>query len=350
MQGLILTGRVVSGKGEGATFTQLEWARHQFIRKLGIDPFPGTLNLTLESPADLHIWEILQNSPGIEVIPPTNNWCRARCYPVHVMNQILGAIVRPILPGYSKNQVEVIAALSIRDFLSLQDGDSLDFEIKRPLKVKAVIFDVDGTLVDSLEAYRVVAQQAAVELNALITDGMIRRALNTDQSFWEMILPEETPDRQNRIEKLRSKAIYLWPEVLREYGRTVPGLRTTLQTLRTRGVELGVFTGSRVGAFQPLEVEDLMEFFDVILTGKEVDNRKPNPEGLLKCAQLLDVPASQCVYVGDTPIDIQASKAAGMASIAVLSGAGDSALLSACGPDWIIYSISQLPSVLGLEP
>lgn len=346
----MLTGRVVRGKGDGANFTQLEWARHQFIRKLGIDPFPGTLNLILESPADLHHWEMLRDSPGVQIIPPTTNWCTARCYPVRVMNQIPGAIVRPILPGYSKNQVEVIAALSIRDSLSLQDGDSLDLEINHPLKVKAIIFDVDGTLVDSLDAYRVVAQQAARELNALITNRMIRRALNTDQSFWEIVLPEETSDRQYRIEKLRSRAISLWPEVLRKHGRTVPGLRGTLQTLRARGAKLGIFTGSQVGAFQPLEVEDLMDFFDVILTGKEVEKRKPNPEGLLKCAQMLDVSASQCVYVGDTPIDIQASKAAGMASVAVLSGAGDSALLSACGPDWIIYSISQLPSVLELEP
>jgi HAD superfamily hydrolase (TIGR01549 family) len=350
MQGLMLTGRLVSDKREGANFTQLEWARHQFIRKLGIDPFPGTLNLILESPAARQNWEKLRDSPGIQIIPPTNNWCMALCYPVRVMNQIPGAIVYPILPGYSRNQVEVIAALSIRDFFSLQDGDQLILGVTHALKVKAVIFNVDGTLVDSLEAYRVVAQQAARELDTLITDRTIRCALNTGQSFWEMILPEETPDRQYWIKRFKSKAISLWPEVLRQHGRIFPGVREILKTLRARGAKLGILSGSRVGAFQPLEVEGLMEFFDVILTGKEVDKRKPSPEGLLKCAQMLDAPASQCVYVGDAAIDIEASKAAGMASVAVLSGAGDSALLSACGPDWIIYAISQLPGVLEIGP
>ena len=51
-------------------------------------------------------------------------------------------------------------------------------------------------------------------------------------------------------------------------------------------------------------------------------------------------------YVGDTPIDIQASRAAGMASVAVLSGAGDSALLSAEGPDRIIHSHARLSEIL----
>ena len=49
----MIQGIIVSGRGEGAGFTQLDWVRRQFIEQLGIDPHPGTLNLILDAPADL---------------------------------------------------------------------------------------------------------------------------------------------------------------------------------------------------------------------------------------------------------------------------------------------------------
>jgi CTP-dependent riboflavin kinase len=60
MARLILAGQVVTGRGQGATFTQLDWAREQFITKLGIDPFPGTLNLHLNTAANLSVWADLK--------------------------------------------------------------------------------------------------------------------------------------------------------------------------------------------------------------------------------------------------------------------------------------------------
>jgi len=350
MRRLNLSGRVVTGQGDGANFTDLEWAQRQFIQKLGIHPFPGTLNLTIESPNDLRIWMELRNSSGVQVVPPDDRWCTARCYPVRVMNHAPGAIVYPEVAGYPEDQIEVIAALSLRQLFDLADGDLLALEVNRPLKVGAIIFDVDGTLVDSIDAYRVVAQKAAESLDILVTSEMIREALNTHQSFWEMVLPQERDSRGQMIEELKSRAADLWPQVLSVHGRVMPGLAETLAILRSRGAKLAIFTGSNIGTFQPLEDQDLLRFFDIIVTGRDVDKRKPDPEGLLKCARMLAMSPARCAYVGDTPIDIKASQAAGMASVAVLSGAGDSALLSAQGPDWIIHSIAQLPDVLEIEP
>ena len=60
----VIEGTVVTGRGEGAAFTQLEWARQQFVERLGIDPFPGTLNLILDSPVDLEGWGDLKAGAG----------------------------------------------------------------------------------------------------------------------------------------------------------------------------------------------------------------------------------------------------------------------------------------------
>jgi 2-phosphoglycolate phosphatase len=342
----MIAGHIAAGRGEGAGFTQLDWVREQFVEQLGIDPHPGTLNLILDALADLERWAELKATAGRAVIPPDSQWCNARCYPVRIGGRLPGAIVFPEVPNYPEAQVEVIAALPIREFLSLRDGDRLSLEVSRPLPVRAVIFDVDGTLVDSLDAYRVVAELAAAPLGLSITPEAVRHALNTGQNFWEMLLPADHPDRAEMIKRLREEAARRWPQVLRQHGRVFPGLRQTLETLQSRGLRLGIVTGSREGVFQPLREDGLLDFFAAVVTGKDVQRRKPDPEGLLKCVEALGVTPGDAVYVGDTPLDVRASRAAGLASVAVLSGAGDSAALSALGPDWIIPSHTHLPEIL----
>ena len=343
----MIQGSVTTGLGEGAAFTQLDWARRQFVEQLGIDPHPGTLNLKLESPDDLAQWAKLKATAGHAVIPPPDSpGCNARCYPARIGGRLPGAIVVPEVSGYPATQVEVIAAVRLREALSLRDGDSLSLAVNRPLSVRAAIFDVDGTLVDSLEAYRRVAEAAATPHGIVITSQIVRDALNTGQNFWDMLLPPDLPDRAGMSKRLRDEAARRWPQTLREHGRLLPGLRETLDALQARGLRLGIVTGSREGVFQPLREEGFLYFFSAVITGKDVQRRKPDPEGLFKCAAALGVEPGEAVYIGDTPLDIQASRAAGMASVAVLSGAGDSALLSAAGPDWIIHSLARLPDIL----
>jgi HAD superfamily hydrolase (TIGR01509 family) len=148
------------------------------------------------------------------------------------------------------------------------------------------------------------------------------------------------------MEAMKQEAMRRWPEVLRQHGRVMPGLRKTLETLRERGLRLGIVTGSQSGSFLPLREEGLLDFFEIVLTGADVTRPKPDPEGLLKCATALGVGPGQAVYVGDTPTDVRASRAAGMAVVSVLSGAGDSALLSAAGPDWLIHSHARLSDIV----
>lgn len=128
-------------------------------------------------------WDALKTEPGHSVVPPGPGSCRARCYPVRLNGRLPGAIILPEVPGYPQGQVEVIAALSARETLSLRDGDRVTLEVIEPLPVRAVIIDVDGTLVDSVEAYRVVADQAASPLGIAVTRDDVCRVLNTDQPF-----------------------------------------------------------------------------------------------------------------------------------------------------------------------
>ncbi len=346
---MVFAGRVVSGWGQGASFTQLDWARTQFVHRLGIDPYPGTLNLILDAAADLQVWNELRATPGIPITALEAGRCNARCYPVRVGNQVPGAIVLPEVRDYREDEVEVIAALPLRETLSLVDGDRLALRLNSPLRVRAVLFDVDGTLVDSIEAYHRVAELAATPYGISIPREAVRHALNTNQPFWELALPADLADRAVLMQRLKEDAARQWQGALRAYGRTFPRVRETLEALHRRGARLGIVTGARSSSLQPLDESGLSKLFDAIITGKDIQRRKPDPEGLHRCAEMLGIAPSEAVYVGDTPVDIQASRAAGMGSVAVLTGAGDSALLSAAGPDWIISSLGELSGILDLE-
>src|SRR6185503_4101153 len=76
-----LRGRVASGKGEGALFTRLDWARAAFVERLGIDPFPGTLNLVTE---DAAAWSAVRATSGIRIVAPDQAFCDARAWRVRI--------------------------------------------------------------------------------------------------------------------------------------------------------------------------------------------------------------------------------------------------------------------------
>lgn len=115
----------MTGRGEAVAFTQVDWARRQFIAKLGIDPFPGTVNLIIDDPGELAKWSEIKILPGIIIVSPQSDWCNGRCYRVNIAGEIAGAIVLPEVPDYPAAQVEVIAAIGVRDALGIGDGDSL---------------------------------------------------------------------------------------------------------------------------------------------------------------------------------------------------------------------------------
>lgn len=338
-----VTGRVTSGLGQGASFTSLDWVRAQLKEELGIDPFPGTLNLSL--PRDVQeAWRALKSDRGVVIRPPDPGFCDGRAYPVRIGGRVPGAIVVPEVPGYPEAQLELVAAVGLRELLGLNDGDSVAVAPARPLRVKAVLFDVDGTLVDSIPALLMVAQRAAPEF--LVSEELVRRTLNEQRFFWDSLLPPEAPGRMERIAAMMAEALRLWPEVLREHGRAFPGLAATLDALAAQGLRLGIVTGSREGSFEPLRRAGVFERFAAVITRADVARGKPHPDSLLAGAQALGVEPQQAVYVGDTPVDVEAARAAGMAAVAVLTGAGDSALLSAAEPDRIVSSHARLPEVL----
>ena len=341
-----LSGRVVTGTGQAAGFTELGHAKQQFLDKLGIDTWPGTLNLKLDDADSLAGWQSLRNGDGIGILAPDAGNCHARSYPVQVNNHVTGAIIFPEVDGYPDDQVEIIAPLSLRRHFSLNDGDRLTLNLIRPVRTSAVLFDLDGTLVDTVDAFYQLAKRTGAEFGLEVSRERMYETLNHGISYWDHVVPETAEDRPAMIKKLNNRAMELWPELIKDSAGAFTGVVETLSGLKTAGFALGIVTGSGEWSLDLLYGLGVAGMFDAVITGYDVKKRKPDPEGLNKCLERMDVAPGDAVYIGDSVIDMQASHAAGVLPIAVLTGAGTSANLCEAGAYRIVRSHEQVSDLL----
>ena len=122
---LNITGKIISGAGEGAYFTQIDWVQQQCHKKLGFKPHPGTLNLEIASD-ELSKIATLDQKKGIELISPDPKFCNAKAFPVR-LRKINGAIIMPEkkVRIHAENIIEIIAPVSIKASLNIKDDDSI---------------------------------------------------------------------------------------------------------------------------------------------------------------------------------------------------------------------------------
>ena len=344
--GTTIAGRLVRGLGRAAEFTRLDWVRRQFLALAGIDPYPGTVNLTLSGEAHLERWRNWRGMPAPLMEPADAAFCRARCYAVRIEGRVPAAIVLPEVPAYPDDKVELVAALPLRRHLSLDEGALLSVELCRPLAAKAVLFDIDGTLVDSVGAFLEVARIAARPHGLEVTERQVRDCLATGSNFWKRVVPDERADCEAVRKAMAAQAAREWPRVLREHGGVFEGVAQTLDAMKRLGIALGIVSGARPEVLELLREAGILDRFDSIVLAADVSRRKPDPEGIVKCLRQLRVSPERAVYIGDTPIDIQASRAAGVRAVGVLTGACDSAMLSAHEPDRLVFSHASLLQVV----
>ncbi len=341
-----LDGQLIRGLGKAADFTQVDWVRGQLIDLAGIDPHPGTVNLVLADETHRAVWRQWRLLPGETIEPGDPAFCQARCYPARIAQRIPAAIILPDVPGYPEDKLELVAALPVREHLSIAEGACVTVELCRPLPVRAVLFDIDGTLVDSMEAYYEVAKEAAEPFGLQVTLEQVRHSLASGSNFWSSVIPAERADAEAIRQAVRAHAAREWPRVLREHGRVLEGLAQTLDALKDAGLLLGIVSGARPEVLELLREDGILDRFDDVILGADVSRRKPDPEGIAKCLSQLDGAPEAAVYLGDTEIDIQASRAAGVHAVGVLTGARSSARLSACEPDRLISSHARLPAIV----
>jgi riboflavin kinase len=129
MSRVFVTGTLVTGIGNASGFTSLDWARAAFREAVGIDPHPGTINLTVAGTSLLR-WRQVRATSGIVIYPPRTDWCDARLWRATIAGRIPAGIVLPDVPGYAETQIELIAPVRVRDALGVTDGAEIGIEVE----------------------------------------------------------------------------------------------------------------------------------------------------------------------------------------------------------------------------
>ena len=207
---------------------------------------------------------------------------------------------------------------------------------------KAVIFDLDGVLVDTarfhFEAWRALARELGLPLpdEAWFRQTFGRR----NEEILQTLLPR--PLSAEEAQRLSQHKEALFRALARGKIEPLPGARPLVYALKQKGLRLGIGTSTPPENLEMiLEELKLKEAFDAWVTGADVQRGKPDPEVFLLAAERLSVPPERCVVIEDAPAGIEAAKRAGMRAVAVTTTAEPEAL-KAKGADLIVGSLQEL--------
>lgn len=189
-----------------------------------------------------------------------------------------------------------------------------------PNSPAAVLFDMDGTLVDSEKLWTIALDDYAAHLGGALTDAT-REAMvgsNMTRSMRMLLTDVGAPATEAEIEAAASWVAERMAELFADGLPWRPGAQEALRRARALGVPVALVT-STIRSLTEMALETLgRDSFDLTVCGDEVDGRnKPDPEPYLKAARLLGVDPAACVAVEDSPTGVASAEAAGCLVIAI---------------------------------
>ncbi len=225
----------------------------------------------------------------------------------------------------------------------------------RPMtEIRCVLFDLDGTLVDSAPG---ITQAANTVLGPMGGRALDQRRVETligdGSEVFFMRAIKEAGVKLADFEEIRATlermvlalaALPSGPDVL------FAGALETLSAVRARGLKTGLCTNKPEAATLPmLDQTGLASLLDVVVCPDTAGARKPDPKPLLLAAERIGIDPVLCMMVGDNRNDVAAGRGAGMATVATRWGYRDHAPED-LGADRIIETLPELAAVLGLDP
>jgi pyrophosphatase PpaX len=192
------------------------------------------------------------------------------------------------------------------------------------MALRCVIFDVDGTLTAT--------SQLIFDSFNHIAEIYKQRRYSKEEIIKMFGPPEEgallSIVAETEIDEAMTRYLEFYRDHHAELARLHPGMKEVLEFVKQRGCKLAIFTGKGLHTTRiSLEELGISHYFDYIVTGNDVVNHKPSPEGLIKILEHFSLKPEEAVMIGDAVSDIKAAREAGMKVGVVLwdSYAGDKA-------------------------
>jgi pyrophosphatase PpaX len=213
----------------------------------------------------------------------------------------------------------------------------------RRMRFPVVLFDLDGTVIDSGAIILASMRHAVTEV------------LGSAPPDEELMATVGGPGLEAQMHALAPDRVEELVTVYRAHNGPLhdslvccPGMDDVLVRLKDEGRRLGIVTAKRRETVELAFAKvPLGHLFDTVVGGDETQHHKPDPEPLLLALDRLGARADEAVYVGDAPFDVRAAKAAGMHSVAVTwGGIHTRERVEAEGPDAVVDSAEELLDVL----
>lgn len=214
------------------------------------------------------------------------------------------------------------------------------------MKYELAIFDMDGTILNTLE-------DLADSLNAALTHfSYPTRTLEEVRCFVGnglMKLLERGVPANTSPEDIQKVFDYFMPYYQEHYAiktRPYDGILDTIQKIRNAGIKTAVVSNKADAAVQDLCIQYFPGLFDYAIGEKKGNARKPAPDAVNEALQVLNFKKEQAVYIGDSDVDLATAKNADLDCIAVAWGFRDKTFLKEHGATCIIDTPEQLPALL----
>jgi phosphoglycolate phosphatase len=216
------------------------------------------------------------------------------------------------------------------------------------MKYKAVLFDMDGTLLDTL-------QDLSDSVNALLlghgyperpVDYVRRSVGNGVRALLKRALPH--PATEEELDGLMEEYTAIYKKNLKNTTKPFPGVMDALAALKKDGVKTAIISNKPDYAVVPLSNDIFGSLIDIAMGEREGIPRKPDPKCINIALDALGVTAAEALYVGDSGVDIQTAKNSGLGSVGVTWGFRGENELRAEGAAHIINEIGEIiPLVAG---
>jgi HAD superfamily hydrolase (TIGR01509 family) len=199
--------------------------------------------------------------------------------------------------------------------------------------VKAVIFDLDGTLVDSVYGHVLAFQLAFAEAGVPVEAWRIHRHIGMSGELLTQAVVRNSRLKASakKLQKVEKRHAELLRKLLPK-PHPLPGALALLRELRRKKILHGIATSGKPAemrfALQTLEIDPAT----VVVDRSDAQRAKPEPDLFLQCQKRLGVPPRECYAVGDAVWDLLAARRAGMLPIAMLSGGNSAGDLADAGP------------------
>ena len=214
----------------------------------------------------------------------------------------------------------------------------------------AAVFDLDGTLVETLPDIHAVLAELLGEAGITVPDPEAVRRMIGDGARMLVVRALAAAGRaasDAEIDRLHRRFVELYERHPCRHGKMFPGVRACLERLQAEGVRLGVCTNKPQRASEELlEALGLAPYFSSIVGGDRLPQRKPDPRHLVAVLRELGVAAEHAVMVGDSRNDLLAARGAGLPCVLVRHGYGPEPV-ERLGAHRVIDNLAALPPLLG---